>query len=109
MRLVKIYDEKTRMFPSGRIATKEAVYEKKPAATMFSHVIVTDESDQLIYSIRSLSDIREQYGIDSSLDDEQAVAKIQEIMNTPPDPVEPMPTTEERIAAALEYQNLLSL
>lgn len=109
MRLVKLYDEKTRMFPSGRIATKEAVYEKKPAATMFPHVITTDENDQVIFAINSLASLRETYNIDPELDDEQAVAKIQEIMNTPPEPVEPMPTTEERIAAALEYQNLLSL
>lgn len=109
MKVLKIYDGKTRMYPSGIIATKERVLSDYPAVEMFTHVISTDENDETIYSLHNLSFLRTTYDIPKELNDEEAVAKIQEIMNTPPDPVESMSTTEERIAAALEYQNLLSL
>ena len=46
-------------------------------------------------------------GVDSSLSEDEAIAKIEEIRNTPP--AEPDPSAEERIAAALEYQNLANL
>ena len=47
------------------------------------------------------------YGIDSALSESEAIAAIQEIVNTPPE--EPAPSAEERIAATLEYQALSSL
>ena len=53
--------------------------------------------------------MRYQYGIDKSLTEEEAIAAIQEILNTVPEEVEPEPTTDERIAAALEYQVMASL
>ena len=109
MRILKIYDEKTRMYPSGKVATKEVVYADYPAVKVFTHVIETDENDEIIYAINNLSALRTSYGIDKSLDAQQAVEKIQEIMNTPPEPVEVEPSAEERIAASLEYQNLLSM
>ena len=46
-------------------------------------------------------------GIDSSLSEDKAIAKIEESRNTPSS--EPEPSVEERIAAALEYQNLANL
>lgn len=106
---LKIYDEKTRMYPSGKIATKEVVYSDYPAAKIYTHVIGTDRSDQVIKSIHNLNMLREQYSISDGVSDEDAVAQIQEIMNTPPGPVAVEPSAEERIAAALEYQNLLSM
>ena len=109
MRILKIYDEKTRMYPSGKVATKDVVYADYPAVKVFTHVIETDENDEIIYAINNLSALRTSYGIDKSLDAQQAVEKIQEIMNTPPEPVEVEPSAEERIAASLEYQNLLSM
>lgn len=106
---LKIYDEKTRMYPSGKVATKDTVYADYPAAEVYTHVIGTDRSDQVIKSISSLSMLREQYDIDDTMSDEEAVQAIQDIMNTPREPVEPEPTAEERIAASLEYQNLLAM
>ena len=106
---LKLYDEKTRMYPSGKIATKEVVYSDYPAVKHFPHVIGVSKDDNVIYSINSLSNMRTQYDIDDSLSDQEAVEKIQEIMNTPPKPVEEPVTADERIAAALEYQNLMAL
>ena len=109
MRILKAYDEKTRMYPSGKVATKDVVYADYPAVAVFTHVIETDENDEVIFAINNLSALRTTYGIDPELDQDKAIAKIQEIMNTPPEPVEQEASAEERIAAALEYQNLLSL
>lgn len=108
MHILKIYDEKTRMYPSGKIATKDVVYADYPAVQVFTHVIETDENDQMIYAINNLSALRTSYGIDKGLSDQEAVTAIQEIMNTPAGPVEAPVSTDERIAAALEYQNLLA-
>lgn len=108
MHILKIYDEKTRMYPSGKIATKDVVYADYPAVQVFTHVIETDENDQMIYAINNLSALRTSYGIDKGLSDQEAVVAIQEIMNTPAEPVEAPVSAEERIAAALEYRNLLA-
>ena len=48
------------------------------------------------------------YNIDQSLSTEEKIAKIEEIINTVPEP-DTAPTAEERIAAALEYQVMASL
>ena len=109
MHILKIYDEKTRMYPSGKVATKDIVYADYPAVKVFTHVIETDENDEVIYAINNLSALRTSYNIDKSLSEQEAVQAIQDIMNTPREPVEPEPTAEERIAASLEYQNLLAM
>ena len=46
-------------------------------------------------------------GIDSSLSEDEAIFKIEEIRNAPSP--EPEASAEERIAAALEYQNLVNM
>ena len=109
MHILKIYDEKTRMYPSGKVATKDTIYADYPAVKVFTHVIETDENDEVIYAINNLSALRTSYNIDKSLSEQEAVQAIQDIMNTPREPVEVEPTAEERIAASLEYQNLLAM
>lgn len=109
MHILKIYDERTRMYPSGKVATKDTVYADYPAVKVFTHVIETDENDEVIYAINNLSALRTSYNIDKSLSEQEAVQAIQDIMNTPREPVEVEPTAEERIAASLEYQNLLAM
>lgn len=107
MQVFKIYDEKTRMYPSGKVATAEQVYADYPAMRVFPHIIGTDESDQIIFSINNLASMRSQYNIDPELSDEEAVTAIQEAVNNPPEPEpenpdEYVPTPEERQAIALE-------
>lgn len=46
---------------------------------------------------------------EEGLSNEQLLDAIEAFEDTPPEPVEQEATAEERIAAALEYQNLLSL
>lgn len=106
-KIEKYTGDKTYMFPNGAIATKEAVLKQFPAALTFVHFVETDENGEIMWAFQNLSAMRTMYEIDSSLSEEEALAKIEEIINTPP--AEPEPSAEERMAAAMEFQNLMSL
>lgn len=106
-KIEKYTGEKTYMFPNGAIATKEAVLKQFPAALSFVHFVETDENGEIMWAFQNLSAMRTMYEIDSSLSEEDALKKIEEIINTPPP--EPEPSAEERMAAAMEFQNLMSL
>ena len=109
MTKIKLYTgEKTYMFPTGELATKERVLEQFPAALTFKHIVQTDENEEVMWAFMNLSATRTQYNIDSSLSDDDAILAIQDIINTP-EPVDETPTADERIAAALEYQVMASL
>ena len=107
-KIIKYTGDKTFMFPSGILATKEAVLEQFPAALSFVHIVETDENEEVMWALQNLSAMRTQMGIDSSLSEEEAIATIQEIVNTEPE-VSTEATAEERIAGALEYQVMASL
>ena len=100
--------EKIYMFPNGDIGTKEKVLEQFPAALSFTFVVTTDENGEVMWGMDNLSALRSHYGIDKTLSADEAIAKIEEIMNTP-EPVDTSASAEERIASALEYQVLTSM
>ena len=106
-KIEKYTGDKTYMFPNGAIATKEAVLKQFPAALSFVHFVETDENGEIMWAFQNLSAMRTMYEIDGSLSEEEALKKIEEIINTPPP--EPEPSAEERMAAAMEFQNLMSL
>lgn len=108
MKIIEKYTgDKTYMFPSGAIATKEAVLKQFPAALTFTHIVETDEAGEVMWAFQNLAAMKSIHGIDKTLSEEDAIAKIQEIVNTPPP--EPEPTAEERMAAAMEFQNMMML
>ena len=108
MKVIEKYTgNKTYMFPNGAIATPEIIEQNYPAITTFTHIIETDEMGEVCFAVQNLSAMRGFYGIDSSLTEEEAIAAIQEIVNAPQP--QPEPSAEERIAAALEYQNLVNM
>ena len=100
--------DKTYMFPNGEVATKDRVLEQFPAALSFTFVVTTDDNGEVMWGMDNLSALRSHYEVDKSLTTDEAVAKIEEIMNTP-EPVDDSVSTDERIAAALEYQVLTSM
>lgn len=106
-KIIKYDGTKTFMYPNGAIATKERVLQDFPAALTFTHIIETDEAEEVCFAVQNLSAMRGIYNIDATLTEDEAIAKIEEIVNTP-EP-EPEVTAEERIASALEYQNLMSM
>jgi hypothetical protein len=98
-KIIKYDGTKTFMYPNGAIATKERILQDFPAALTFAHIIETDEAEEVCFAVQNLSAMRGIYNIDSTLTEEEAIAKIQEIVNTPPEPVI---STEERTVNALE-------
>lgn len=109
MKIIEKYTgNKTYMFPNGALATKQAVLEQFPAALDFVHVVETDENGEVMWAFQNLSAMRTMHKIDKSLSEEQAIAKLQEIINTEP-VVDTTPTPEERIASALEFQTMMSM
>lgn len=108
--MIKIekYDgSKTYMFPNGELATPERVKKDYPAVEAFTHIVETDEAGQVMFAIQNLAAIKSQMGIDMSLSDEESISRIEEIRNAPPP--EPEVSAEERIASALEFQNVLNM
>lgn len=108
VKVTKYTGEKTYMYPNSAVATPEQVLVDYPAILTFPHIIETDEAEQTIFSIENLAAARSRYGIDPELSEEEAISKIEGIRNTPPE-IDNTPSAEERIAAAMEYQNLLSM
>ena len=108
MRILEFYTgEKTYMYPNGKLATPQQVLADFPAILTFKHTIETDESGQVLFAVDNFSAMRTRYEIDKSLSDDDALLAIQEILNTPEPESEPSP--EERIASALEFQNVMML
>ena len=105
-KVIKYDGTKTFMYPNGAIATPERVLQDFPAALTFAHIIETDEAEEVCFAVQNLSAMRGIYNIDATLTEEEAIAAIQEVINAEP---EYEPSAEERIASALEYQNLMSM
>lgn len=107
IKIEKYTGTKTYMFPNGELATPEIIKATFPAVETFAHIIETDEAGQVCFAVQNLAAVRSQMGIESSLTEDEAIAKIEEIRNAPIPEADP--TAEERIAAALEYQNLVNM
>lgn len=101
-KLEKYTGEKDYMFPNGADATPDIVYAQFPAARKFTFVVGTDSRGEVMLSMNNLSLMRDMHSIDDSLTDDEAIAAIEEIMNTEPEPVEETVSDETRIADALE-------
>ena len=106
--IIEKYDgTKPYMHPNGELATPEKIKQRFPASEVFTHIVETDEQGQVMLAFQNLAAVRTQMEIDPSLAEEEAMAKIEELRNTPQP--EPGPTPEERVAAALEFQNILNM
>lgn len=109
MKIIEKYTgEKTYMFPNGALATRDAVLEQFPAALDFVHIVETDENGEVMWAFQNLSAMRTMHSIDRQLSESEAIAKLQEIINTEP-VVDTTPSPEERIASALEFQTMMSM
>ena len=108
IKIKKYLGVETYMFPNGAVATPDVMLSEFPAILTFPHIIETDENEQICWAVNNLSAMRTMNNIDPSLSEEEAIAALEELRNNPP-VIESEPTAEERIAAALEYQNLASM
>lgn len=96
---------RTFMFPNGAIATPEIIEQQFPAISLFPHVI--EINGNVLQAVMEFESVKARYGL-TDVDDATALQQIEDIINNPPAPVVEV-TPQERIAAALEFQNLLSL
>ena len=109
MRKLEFYDgTKTYMYPNMKLATPETMLTDYPAILTFKHVIETDENSQVCFAIENFSAMRTRYDIDPNLSDDDALAEIQEIINTEPE-TEPVYDDTTRIADALEDLVVLNM
>lgn len=104
----EIYDPtKTYVYPGGAEATPENIQMTFSMVNLGTCVVETDVTGRKFYAVEFLAEARENHGIDAALSDSDAIAALEQIVNTPaPDPG---PTAEERIAAQLELQNLMAM
>jgi len=94
--LEKYTGAKTYAWPDGRIADRDSVLARFPAALTFTHIVHTDEGGEILLYLYNLSNMRSLYKIDTALSETAAIAEIQRIMNLPPpEPVEGTMTNEE--------------
>lgn len=109
MKIIEKYTgEKTYMFPNGALAAPETVAAKYPAASTFTHVVETDESGEVMFALQNLAAMRTLYSIDSALSENDAITALQTAINTEPE-ADTSISTDERIAAALEFLAVSSL
>lgn len=107
---LEIYNpEKTYLYPNMQLATPEHVGMNYAAVNATKCVITSDASGEMFYAIEPLNAMLQRLGVDASAmtTDEEKLVAMETILNAPP--VDPGPTAEERMAAAMEYQNLLTL
>jgi hypothetical protein len=104
IKLEKFDGTKTYMYPNGAIATPDIIRRDFMAVDVFTHVI--EVNGNVCQAVMELEALRNSNNIDESLSEDNAILAIQTIINTP-QVVSTEPTAEERIASALEYQNLL--
>lgn len=110
MRKIEKYNgDKTYMFPNGGIGTPDVIKAKFPAVVTFAHVVETDENSEVMFALQNLSAMCTKYNISQQLTEEEKISLLNEKINTAIETTEVTPSAEERIASALEYQNLMSM
>ena len=114
MKRYAIWDKKSPVFtPSGAMFTAEQWMEQYPIAALDSIVVVCAAGEINGGLFATLGQMVQQYenaGCDFSActtneEKLEAIEAFEDAMNAPVENTEP--TAEERIAAALEYQNLM--
>ena len=95
---------KTYMFPNGEVASPDIIKAKFPAVDQFLHVL--ELNGPVVQAVMSFQALQNLYQIEPTLTAEEAMTEIEYKINNPP---LPEPRAEERIAAALEFQNIMML
>lgn len=108
-----IYDPEhaPMMFPSGAIADRAAFLRDFPAIETFPHMILTDESEQICWAVENVAAAKDRLHMESE-SDENLLAAATNAENFEPEieqGIADVAPPDERIAAALEFQNLLAL
>jgi hypothetical protein len=98
---------KTYMAPAGALLDPTRLAQDFPAAGTFAHLIHTDEGGEVCYGVYNYKAYCSQHGLNPLSPPETNIPLLEEVMNAPQPEGEP--SAEDRIAAALEYQNLANM
>jgi hypothetical protein len=98
---------KTYMAPSGALYDPARLLQDFPAVATFAHLIHTDEGGEVCFGVYNYKAFCAKHGRNPMAPPETNIPLLEAAMNAPPPDPEPSP--EERIAAALEYQNLAGM
>lgn len=115
MKRYQIWDKVSQVItPIGEVLTAEEWKNRYPVAALESITVVLSAGEINGAFFGTLGQMKQMYeskGADFSDCDsnEEILARIEEFEDAQSIPVEEEPDAAERIAAALEYQNLLSL
>jgi hypothetical protein len=102
----KVWDRQTDLYPLvGGKLTPQDVYEKWGWTENPNTVVLITEEGGVLGSIDNLGILKANYNITTE-DVQEAIAQIEAIQNTPP---QEEPSDTERLAAAIEFQNLLAM
>lgn len=109
----KYTGNKTYVSASGAIYDRERTLIEFPAALILTHIVETDSTGEMMLALQLLSRMRDLYGIDATLSEDDAIAALKEAVAAA-DAAQAQAAAayvppEERMAAALEYQNLLTM
>ena len=107
IKLKKFNPDDVYMFSNGAIADADAMRANFPAIDRFVHVL--EISGDTCTAVHSLSSLRARMDIDESLSEDDAIAAIEAIINTPQPVIDEGIDPLERLAAAIEFQNLLNM
>lgn len=108
LKLEKFDGTKTYCFPNNALATPEIIRAQFPAVDHFTYVL--ELNGDVCQAVENLNALRQIHRIDPTLSEAEAIAAIEVIINTPPEVfVDEALNVQERIAAALELQNLLAM
>lgn len=110
---LKLYDPiDTYLSPASTLYDAASVLKDFPAAQHFPHIVQTDANSEMMYGFYALSAMKSRYGVTNS-NPVQAVQEIEDAMNAEQEAQEEdaaaYVSPEERIAASLEFQTLMSL
>ena len=101
--------KKTYYSPIGELFTPEEVGKRYAIVNSGLPVVIETDADHIIFAgYGLLSQYKALYNIDDSLSDEEALNAIIEKANEMEEQTQTFISPEERIASALEYQNLMS-
>lgn len=102
---------KTYLYPNMEVATPERIQAEYSAVNVAKCIITTDSTGTMFYSVELAFAMAQRLGVEvlKYTTDEELLLVLEDIVNAQPVIQEAEPTAEERIAAALEYQNLMSM
>lgn len=106
--LEKLDRAKTYFTMGNAVMTPEKRKQEYPASEVINYVVETDATGKIMLGFYAWDVMMNNYGIDTDLSETDALQALKTAMENK-QKMEIGPSTDERIAAALEYQVMASL